>query len=63
MSITVIYHAVSDYCISITKKRDTYITVIYHGMSDNSISITKKSDTSIRVINHTMSLTVLCQYH
>ena len=33
MSTTVIYHAMSDYCISITRKSDRSITVIYHGMS------------------------------
>ena len=34
----------SDYCISITKKSDTFITVIYHAMSLYCINITKKSD-------------------
>jgi hypothetical protein len=50
---------VSDYCISITKKRDTYITVIYHTTFDYCISITRKCDRSITVIYHATSLTTV----
>jgi hypothetical protein len=66
-----IYHSdlsryVSDYCISITKKRDTSITVIYHAMSLTTVSVSLRrviQCMSITVIYHAMSLTVLYQYH
>jgi hypothetical protein len=45
-SITVIYHAMSDYCISITKKSDRSITDLSCYDSDYCISITKKTDYS-----------------
>ena len=59
MSITVVYHAMSDYCISITKKRDTYITVIYHTMSDSTVSVSLGSVICLTVIYHAMPLTTV----
>jgi hypothetical protein len=43
----VIYHAMSDYCINITKESDRSITVIYHAMSLTTVSVSPRS-----MINH-----------
>jgi hypothetical protein len=48
MSITVIYHTMSDYYISITNKGDMSITMIYH--------------TIITVIDVSLLLVILIQY-
>jgi hypothetical protein len=58
-SITVIYHAVSDYCISITGKSDRSITVIYHAMSLTTVSVSPRRVICLLVIYHAMSLTTV----
>jgi hypothetical protein len=47
--------AMSDYCISITKKSDRSITVIYHAMSLTTVSVSLRRVIGLSQIYHAMT--------
>jgi hypothetical protein len=51
------YHGMSDYCISITKKSDRFIKVIYHAMSLTTALVSLRRGICLSLIYHAMSLT------